>query len=238
MMLASGLEHAIRANVEQVRERVARAAARAGRPAEAVTVVAVCKTFSREHAEAAVAAGIADLGENRVQEARAKFGAGRPAGVRLHLVGTLQSNKAKVAMDLFDLIHSVDRLELAELLSHLAGRRGGAAEVLLEVNVSGEPTKHGFRPAELLEVVPALIALPHLRQRGLMTMAPLGSSGEAARPFFAALAELRARCQALAGRNAFSELSMGMTEDFEAAIEEGATIVRIGRAIFGPRPPR
>lgn len=238
MSLETALDQAVRTNVERVRERMARAAARVGRTPDAVTLVAVCKSFPRAYADAAAAAGIADLGENRVQEARDKFGPGRPAGVRLHLVGTLQSNKAKLALELFDVIHSLDRLELAERLSRLAGQRGQAADVLLEVNLSAEPTKHGFRPADLLEALPALAALPHLHWRGLMTIAPLGSGAEAARPFCAGLAGLRAQCQTIAGPASFPDLSMGMTEDFEVAIEEGATIVRIGRAIFGPRPAR
>lgn len=238
MSLLSSLDQAVRANVAAVRERIARAAARSGRPADTVTLIAVCKAFPRAYADAAVAAGVADLGENRVQEAREKFAAGRPPGARLHLIGTLQSNKAKLALDLFDVIHSVDRLDLAVLLSRLAGQRGQTIDVLAEANVSGEPTKHGFAPSDLLAALPALVALPHLRWRGLMTIAPLGTPGEAARPFFATLAELRLRCQAVAGPAAFTELSMGMTEDFEVAIEEGATMVRIGRAIFGPRPPR
>lgn len=235
MSLMTDIEQMIRANVAAVRERIARAAARAGRSPASVTLVAVCKTFPRVYADLVVAAGVPDIGENRVQEAREKYGTGRPPGARLHLVGTLQSNKAKLAVELFDLIHSVDRLDLALLLNRLGERRGRAIDALIEVNVSGEPSKHGFAPDELLAALPSLAPLPYVHWRGLMTIAPLGSGAEGARPYFAQLAELRARCEEIAGRDSFPELSMGMTDDFEVAIEEGATIVRIGRALFGPR---
>lgn len=208
-----------------VQERVARAAERAGRSPADVTIVAVSKLFPTQAIEEAAAAGIAHIGENRVQEAAAKVSSLRHLPVTWHMIGHLQTNKAKTALELFDIIHSVDSLRLAEALSRRAER---PIPVLLEVNVAGEASKFGLSPQEVLQTAEAVARLPHLDMRGLMTMAPLVSDPEEVRPVFRELRRLR---DALG----LAELSMGMTDDFEVAIEEGATLVRIGRAIFGER---
>ena len=218
--------------VAHVRQRVERAAERAGRSPADVTIVAVSKSFPPQAIEEAVAAGIAHVGENRVQEAAAKIPGLRRLPVTWHLVGHLQTNKAKTALELFDIIHSVDSLHLAQLLSHRA--QTGVAQrplpILLDVNVTGEATKFGFPPGEIDAAAQAVARLPHLDLRGLMTVAPLVSDPETVRPIFRHLRRLR---DALG----LPELSMGMTDDFEVAIEEGATLVRIGRAIFSERMP-
>ena len=208
-----------------VQERIARAAERAGRSPVEVTIVAVSKSFPAEAVEEAAAAGIAHIGENRVQEAAAKIPSLRHLSVTWHMVGHLQTNKAKTALDLFDMIQSVDSLHLAEALSRRAER---PVPVLLEVNVAGEASKFGLSPQEVLQTAEAVARLPHLDVCGLMTIAPLVSDPEEVRPVFRELRRLR---DALG----LAELSMGMTDDFEVAIEEGATLVRIGRAIFGER---
>jgi pyridoxal phosphate enzyme (YggS family) len=187
--------------------------------------VAVSKSFPAQAIEEAVAAGIAHIGENRVQEAVAKIPSLRHLPVTWHMVGHLQTNKAKTALELFDIIQSMDSLRLAEVLSRRAER---AVPVLLEVNVAGEASKFGLSPQEVLQTAEAVARLPHLDVRGLMTIAPLVGDPEEVRPVFRELRRLR---DALG----LPELSMGMTDDFEVAIEEGATLVRIGRAIFGER---
>ena len=215
-------------NLARVRERIAEACCRAGRSPGEVTVVGISKGFPAEAVAEAVAAGLADVGENRVQEAEGKIEALAALGLRprWHLVGHLQTNKAKTAAGLFAILHSVDSLRLAQELSRRASR---PLAILLEVNVAQEASKFGFAPTEVAPTLSACSTLPHLDVRGLMTVAPLSGDPEAVRPVFRALRELR---DALALR----ELSMGMTDDFEVAIEEGATHVRIGRAIFGDRP--
>jgi PLP dependent protein len=236
-------------NIALVRARIHAAAAQAGRDPATITLVAVTKTHPPDRVAAAVAAGATDLGENRVQEAAAKIAALtelRPAP-RWHLIGHLQRNKARLAAELFDLVHSVDSLRLAEALAnHVpAGRR---LPILLQVNVSGEASKEGFalaggptnQPAlsALLPAVERILALPALEVRGLMTVAPLVDDPEQARPSFHALRELRDELAERFPQANWAELSMGMTDDFAAAIAEGATIVRVGRAIFGARPAR
>ena len=213
--------------VAHVRQRVERAAERAGRSPADVTIVAVSKSFPPQAIEEAAAAGIAHVGENRVQEAAAKIPGLRGLPVTWHLVGHLQTNKTKTALELFDIIHSVDSLHLAEALSHRSQR---PLPVLLEVNVAGEAAKFGFPPDEVAAAAQAVARLPNLDLRGLMTVAPLVSDPEAVRPVFRELRRLR---DALG----LAELSMGMTDDFEVAIEEGTTLVRIGRAIFSERMP-
>jgi pyridoxal phosphate enzyme (YggS family) len=228
-MLESGMRE-IRANLERVRERVARAAERAGRRAEDVLLVGVSKTVDVERIRAAVEAGLAALGENRVQEARDKIAVlGRP--VPWHLVGHLQTNKVKDALELFDLVHSLDRLELARECDRRARARGRPVDALLQVNVAGEASKGGVAPDDVEAAMAAIAALDHVRVRGLMAIPPEVARPDDARPWFRALA-------ALAARHRLAELSMGMSADFEVAIEEGATMVRVGTAIFGPRPPR
>jgi pyridoxal phosphate enzyme (YggS family) len=196
-----------------------------------VHLVAVSKTFAADVVAAAVAAGLTTLGENRVQEAEAKVPA-LPDMVEWHLVGGLQSNKAARAVALFDVIQTVDSVSLAERLARLAD--GRTLRVLLQVNVDGDEAKGGFTPGGLTEALPGILALPALRVEGLMTVGRIVSEPEAARPTFVRLRQLSER---LRDRHPVlgSELSMGMTEDFEVAVEEGATIVRVGRALFGSR---
>jgi pyridoxal phosphate enzyme (YggS family) len=191
-----------------------------------VTLVAVSKTVDAAAVREAFEAGQRHFGENRVQDAAMKMAALTELRLSItwHLIGRLQSNKAGKAAGLFDLFHSVDSVDLAEQLSRRAPK---PLPILLEVNVSGEPSKAGFEPARLEETLAAVRALPNMEVRGLMTMAPLNPDPETARPFFRRLRELR-------DRHGLTDLSMGMTDDFEVAVEEGATIVRVGRAIFQP----
>ncbi|MDR5694095.1 MAG: YggS family pyridoxal phosphate-dependent enzyme [Armatimonadota bacterium] len=223
----------IERNIAIVRERIAAAATRAGRNPEEVTLVAVTKGVGIDRVLEAIASGVTHIGENRVQEAAVKF-PHLPPGIVRHMVGHLQRNKAKLALRLFDLIHSVDSLRLAEELNRRAMDAGVTMDVLIQVNVSGEPTKYGISPEEVEALVENMTSFPGLRLRGLMTIAPLGEHAEQARPYFRRLRELGERLRNKV-RLEKLELSMGMTDDFEVAVEEGATIVRIGRAIFGPR---
>ncbi len=220
----------IQANLQRVRERIARAAERAGRRAQDVLLVGVSKTVDVERIRQAIAAGIPALGENRVQEAFGKVDEiGRP--VPWHLVGHLQTNKVRDALELFDLIHSLDRLELARELDKRAHARGRPVSALVEVNVGGEASKGGVSPDGLGELLEAVAALAHVKVRGLMAIPPEAKDPEDARVWFRALRKL-------GERHGLAELSMGMSGDFEVAIEEGATLVRVGTAIFGARPPR
>lgn len=211
------------------------AARRAGRDPAAVTVVAVSKTVPVERLRAAVAAGIAELGENRVQEAGPKV-ATLGHGLTWHLIGHLQRNKAAAAVRLFDMIHSVDSLELATALDRQAARLGKRQRVLLQVNVSGEQSKSGFAPVALQTAAAQVAALPHLRPEGLMTIAPLGAGESALRDVFGTLRALRQELAPAFPGEAWQHLSMGMSDDYEIAVAEGATLVRVGRAIFGERP--
>lgn len=224
------------ANLARIREKIAAAARRAGRDAATVRLVAVSKTVGLEQLQEALAAGQSCFGENYLQEARAKIVALGP-GVEWHFIGHLQSNKAKVVVSLFHLIHSVDRLSLAAALEAAAAQLGKVQEVLVQVNLAGEASKSGVSPAALPALLEAIRAMPHLKVVGLMTMPPWFPDPEAVRPYFRALRELRDR---LTSREpapaALSELSMGMSGDFEVAVEEGATLVRLGTAVFGPRP--
>jgi PLP dependent protein len=217
----------ITANIAVIRERIGAACVRAGRSPDDVTLIAVTKTVSPDRIREAVAAGVLDLGENRVQEAESKRSdvAGL-TGVRWHMIGHLQTNKVKAALRLFDTIHSVDSIHLAEEISRRALRKVPA---FLEVNVASETTKSGLALADLPAAHEAISRLANIELRGLMTVAPISSSPEEVRPIFRRLA---AEARALN----LPDLSMGMTDDFEVAIEEGATHVRIGRAIFGERP--
>lgn len=216
----------IRENVAAVEARIAAACQRAGRSRDDVTLVGVSKTFPAEFVEEAIAAGITNVGENRVQEARDK----RPlvrASARWHLIGHLQSNKAKDAVKLFDVIESVDSLELAEKIAKAASAAGKRQELLVQVNIGNETQKSGIAPDDVDATVKKIVALDAVDVRGLMAIPP-DAGAEAVRPFFR---ELRVMRDALGLR----ELSMGMSEDFEIAIEEGSTMVRVGRAIFGSR---
>jgi pyridoxal phosphate enzyme (YggS family) len=220
----------------RVLERIAGAAKRVGRDSAGVTLVAVSKTVPAVRLHAAVAAGLNVLGENRVQEAEAKLP--QVAGATWHLVGPLQSNKTRRALDLFDTIETVHTVELADRLDGLLAARseGGKRAVLLQVNVDADPAKSGFLPDHLARAVEGLDALERLDYRGLMTVGRLVDDPELARPAFVALRSLSEQIRATWPRLG-PELSMGMSDDFEVAVEEGATIVRIGRALFGERPP-
>jgi pyridoxal phosphate enzyme (YggS family) len=215
---------------------MAAAARRAGRDPASVTLVAVSKTVPLDRLRGIEAAGIADLGENRIQEAVAKIEALGTA-FRWHLIGHLQRNKARRAVELFDLIHSIDSLELATTLNRHAQSAGKHQRVLLQVNVAGEASKGGFSPAGVREAAEELARLSYLQPEGLMTIAPLGADEHRLRAVFGALRDLHCDLAGHFDRLTWRHLSMGMTDDFELAIEEGATLVRIGRAVFGERPP-
>ena len=217
----------IEQNVRDIERRIAGACERAGRSPDEVTLVAVTKTIEVPAIEAAFNAGIRNFGENRVQEAKPKIEQLESLRAQLtwHMVGHLQTNKAKTAVDIFDIIHSVDSLRLAEALSRRSQKK---LPVLIEVNVAAEATKSGFSLAELDEAIRQIGRLPNIEIEGLMTIAPWVSDAEEIRPVFRRLRQLG---DALGLRH----ISMGMTDDFEVAIEEGATLVRIGRAIFGER---
>lgn len=238
MQTEVNLELELAKRIARVRETIASAASRSGRRPDEVTLVAVSKTVEPERVLLAARLGITHFGENRVQEAESKIAAldGRlPSGVDWHMVGHLQSNKARMAARLFALIESVDNEHLAEVLSRIATQRGAPIPVLLEVNVSGEPSKFGFAPGDLPSVLPRVLDMPMLAVRGLMTVAPAVAEPELARPYFRELRALRDRLLRENPSADLRELSMGMTGDYPVAIEEGATIVRVGRAIFGER---
>ena len=221
--------------VADLLEAIGEAAERAGRPAHDVRLVAVSKRYPAEAVAEAREAGLRIFGENKVQEAEDKIP--RVEGVRWHLVGHLQRNKARRAVELFELIHSLDSIRLADTLDKLGRERGRPVEALLEINAAGEPSKHGFRWDELDDVAGRLAGRDGLHVRGLMTMPPPFDDPEQARPYFRRLGEAaeRLRARDLPGVD-MAELSMGMTGDYPVAIEEGATLVRIGTAVFGPRP--
>ncbi|HEX7365395.1 MAG TPA: YggS family pyridoxal phosphate-dependent enzyme [Dehalococcoidia bacterium] len=217
----------IEANIREVQRRIARTCERSHRPPDEITLVAITKAVGTEAIRAAFDLGIRNFGENRVQEAEGKIAQLtdlKPA-VTWHMVGHLQSNKAKSAVELFDIIHSVDSVRLAEILNRRVER---PFPVLLEVNVSGEATKGGFSVGETEAAAKAIKQLPNLKVLGLMTIAPFVADPEKVRPVFRKLRELRDSL-------GLQHLSMGMTDDFEVAVEEGATMLRIGRAIFGER---
>ncbi len=222
---------ALAARIAAVRAEIAAAAGRAGRDPSTVTLVGVCKTVERPTVDNAYAHGLRHFGENRVQVARAKFGAERPDDLVLHLIGSLQTNKAREAVALFDLIHSVDRLGLIDALANAAARAGRRLPILLQVNIAGEESKQGCEPGEVTALAAAIVAHPSLEWRGLMTMAPYVPSAET-RPVFRALRALRDELRGRHPDQPLPELSMGMSNDYAVAIEEGATIVRVGRAIF------
>ena len=230
----NGAPTRIRERLDALRNRIAAAAARAGRAPGAVVLVAASKTGPHEVLAEAVACGLTDVGENRVQEAIPKIEALRGRDVRWHLIGHLQRNKAGKAVEPLDRVHGVDGLELAQALSARAVAAGRRMPALVEVNVSGEGTKHGVEPGDVERLLAALRELPGLAVDGLMTLARPVERAEDARGDFARLRELRDRCGRASGL-ALPELSMGMSGDFEVAIEEGATMVRIGSALFGPR---
>jgi PLP dependent protein len=226
----------IRERLARVRERIARAAEHANRRAEDITLITVSKTFDPATVQQAVDVGARDLGENRVQEAAGKVGLVGAENLRWHLIGHLQSNKARQAVSIFDVIHTVDSPELARRLDRLAGEEGRKPEVLVQVDLAHEPTKSGADEAELPAIVEALDAASNLEFRGLMTLPPFFDLPEQARSYFRKLREmLESLNRNRAPDRKLTELSMGMSNDFEVAIEEGATMVRVGTAIFGSR---
>jgi pyridoxal phosphate enzyme (YggS family) len=224
----------ISANIDSIRQRIAAAAKRANRDPLSIKLMAVTKTVEPERIGKAIEAGLIMLGENYVQEAKDKIAAIGDVA-QWHMIGHLQTNKAKYAVKLFDCVHSVDRLELAQELNKRAGQINRRLNILIEVN-SGEESKSGIQKSQALELVSHVALLPNLIVSGLMTMAPYSDNPEDSRPYFKALRDLRDDINnaGIAGIS-MDELSMGMTDDFEVAIEEGATIIRVGRAIFGKR---
>lgn len=220
-------------NLASVRQRIAAACDRAARDPATVQLLAVSKKMSPDTVEAAAQLGLRLFGENRVQEAKAKIPL-CPGHLRWHFIGHLQSNKCRDAAALFEMVHALDSLPLAEELNARCDQAARTLPVLLEINVSGESSKHGFSPETALRDLAAINALPHLAIHGLMTMAPWSSIAEKARPHFRKLRELRTRCEDALGAP-LPELSMGMSGDFEVAIEEGTTLIRLGTALFGER---
>ncbi len=235
MMSEAALQEQLAANLRLVRQRIAAAAERSGRAPDAVCLIGISKTHPLSYVEAAHAAGLDDFGENRVQEAWAKFAEGAPCGLRLHLVGNLQRNKAKRAVQLFDYFHALDGLPLARSIAKAAVEAGKTPyPVLLEVNVGEEESKFGFAVDEAEAALAELLQMPELAPEGLMTVAPYVTEPEQVRPVFRQLRQLRDELEQRFGV-ALPQLSMGMSGDYEVAIAEGATLVRVGTAIFGRR---
>jgi pyridoxal phosphate enzyme (YggS family) len=226
--------------LHKVHERIATAAVRAGRDPGGIRLIAVSKAQPAEAIRAAFAAGLREFGENYLEEAEPKIRALDPS-ITWHMIGHLQSRKAKAAAALFPLIHSIDSLALARRLSRFAAEAGKTIAILLECNLSGEVSKFGFPAAEasawdgILREWEQILPLPGLAVAGLMTMAPYAEDPETSRPVFRRLRELRERAARELPQAGWQELSMGMSDDFEQAVEEGATMLRIGRALFGPR---
>ena len=228
--------HEIAANLERVQTQIAAAVAKSNRSpddVDQIELVAVSKTHAAEKVQAAAAAGQVLFGESRVQEARAKIPF-LPARLRWHFIGHLQKNKIRHALPLFELFHGIDSLALAEDLHRIADEDGVNPRVLLQVNVAGEASKHGFSPEALRRDLEAVLSLGRLTIDGLMTIPPLAPEAEGSRRYFVALRELRDQLEAECNVR-FPQLSMGMSDDFAIAIEEGATLVRVGTAIFGKR---
>jgi pyridoxal phosphate enzyme (YggS family) len=223
------------ANIAEVRAQITAAAQRVGRDAAEITLVAVSKTKPLEMIKIAYNLGVTHFGENRIQEALTKVAAFSPPTLAWHMLGHLQSNKVGKATGMFACIHSVDSLHLAKLLHRHAEHAGTRQTILLQVNVSGELSKEGMTMAETIPLARQIVSLPYLDVQGLMTIAPLVEDAEQVRPVFRALRHLRDQLRQESPDATWSHLSMGMTDDFQVAIEEGATIVRVGRAIFGER---
>ena len=224
----------IAANIARVREQVARAAARAGRDAGEITIVAATKTFPAEAIRAAHEAGLREFGENRVQEWESKQAKLADLDAKWHLIGHLQSNKARRAAQMFQRVDSVDRLSLAQKLDSAAEAEGKSLAILLEVHLGNEESKSGIEERDLASLAKGVLELPHLELLGLMALPPYFEDAEEVRPYFRKLRELRDDLSHTLGRP-LPALSMGMSHDFEVAIEEGATEIRIGAVIFGPR---
>ena len=224
----------IKENLEKIAEKIRLRLELAGRNSGDITMVAVTKTVEEDRIREAIASGVRIIGENRVQEAKDKY-AKLGNEVIWHLVGHLQTNKAKDAVKIFDLIHSVDSVKLAKEIDKQARKAGKVQKVLIEVNLSGEETKYGLSPEEVIPFLKDISELPNMKVEGLMTMAPFYENPEDCRPYFRRLKELMEKVKARKIENVeMKYLSMGMTNDYEVAIEEGSNMVRIGRAIFGP----
>jgi pyridoxal phosphate enzyme (YggS family) len=221
------------ANLETIRQRIRTACERAGRNPDSVTLLAVTKTQTPEIVKAAAELGLLLFGENKVQEAKAKIPL-CPGKLRWHFIGHLQSNKCRDAVELFEMIQSVDSLSLAQEINKRAEQAARRMPVLIEVNVAGEASKFGCKPEQLLAELKQLNALPRIEIHGLMTVPPWSPEAEDSRPHFRRLRELKAKCEQVLGAP-LPHLSMGMSGDFEIAIEDGATMVRVGTALFGPR---
>jgi len=223
----------IKNNFEIINEKIKKAALKASRNPEEIKLVAVTKTATIEQIKEAISAGVEIIGENRVQEAKEKYQI-LTADIEWHLVGHLQTNKAKYAIEIFDLIHSVDGIKLAKEIDRRSLQFGMITNVLVEVNISGEETKYGIKPEEVEPFLKEISEFSRIRVRGLMTIAPIVEDKEEVRPYFRKLRELSKEIKKKNIKNVRMDyLSMGMTEDFEVAVEEGANIVRIGRGIFG-----
>ena len=220
-------------NLAQVQQRISVACERSGRSPKEVQLVAVGKKFTAQVIKEAADCGLNLFGENRVQEAKIKI-PDCPGHLRWHFIGNLQTNKCKDAVVLFDMLHAVDSLHLAEELNKRCEQLAKVMPVLLEVNVSGEGSKHGFTPKDAIEATQAFFDFPKLELHGLMTMAPFSRQAESTRPYFRKLRELKNDCEEKLGAP-LPELSMGMSGDYEIAIEEGATLIRLGTTLFGPR---
>jgi pyridoxal phosphate enzyme (YggS family) len=233
----------LRQNLQAVQARIAAAARRAGRDAGEITLVAVTKTQPVDVIRAAYDLGLRHFGENRVEEAEAKVGC-LPGDITWHMIGHVQSRKAPHVLPIFQIVHSVDSLKLARRLDRFAAEGGAPLPILLECNVSGEASKYGLDASRwredelqrraLLAAVEEILTLPHVQVQGLMTMAPIVADAEQARPMFACLRALRDELAAAFPEGGWRHLSMGLSDDFEVAVEEGATLVRVGRAIFDP----
>ena len=221
------------ANLETIRQRIRTACERAGRNPDSVTMLAVTKMQPPEVVQAAAKLGLILFGENKVQEAKAKMPL-CPGNLRWHMIGHLQSNKCRDAVELFKMIQSVDSLSLAQEINKRAEQAAKRMPVLMEVNVAGEASKFGYQPERLLAELKELNALPRIEIHGLMTVPPWSPEAEKARPHFRRLREIKVQCEQILGAP-LPHLSMGMSGDFEIAIEEGATMVRIGTELFGPR---
>ena len=220
-------------NLNAIRQRIAAACSRAGRDESSVTLLAVSKSHPPETIHEAVAAGQLHFGENKIQEAKAKIPLS-PGKARWQFIGHLQSNKVRDAVELFEMIQGVDSLAIAREISKRAEQAGKTVPILLEVNVAGEASKFGYQPQTVLAELEALNALPKIEVHGLMAIPPYSPVPEKARPYFQKLRELKTACETVLGVP-LPQLSMGMSGDFEVAIEEGATIIRVGTALFGER---
>ena len=221
--------------LENVKDRINKTALKCGRDPESIHLVAVSKTISANRIREAIKAGVTTLGENYVQEARNKFNVLGTLPVSWHFIGHLQSNKAKYAVRLFDLIHSVDSLKLAHELNQQASKVNKIQDILIQINISKEPSKSGSDIQNAANLIKDIVLLENVSVKGFMAMPPFFNDPEKARPYFTALRDLRDQIQKVLPEVVLNELSMGMTGDFEVAIEEGATLVRIGTAIFGER---